>query len=71
MDTKVWPGFVFALLLTVAQSVRAADEPAVAKEAAVLLEQIVSDPRSGSRRSFCVKLRAFSSCRTLSKPGSA
>ena len=47
MDTKVWPGLVFALLLTVAQSVRAADEPAVAKEAAVLLEQIASDPEMG------------------------
>ncbi len=47
MDTKVCPGLVFALVLTVAQSVRAADEPAVAKEAAVLLEQIASDPEMG------------------------
>ncbi len=47
MDTKVCPGLVIALLLTVAQSVRAADEPTVAKEAAVLLEQIASDREMG------------------------
>ena len=47
MDAKVCPGLVFVLLLTVAQSVRAADEPAVAKEAAVLLEEIASDPDLG------------------------
>ena len=52
MDTKVCAGLVFALLLTLAQSVRAADEPAVAKEAAVLLEQIASDPEIGIPRRF-------------------
>jgi lipid-binding SYLF domain-containing protein len=47
MDTKVCSGLVFALLLTLALPVRAADEAVVVKEAAVLLEQIASDPEIG------------------------
>ena len=47
MDPKRCLGSVLALLLTVTSSLRAADEPAVVKEAACLLEQIATDPESG------------------------
>ena len=47
MDVKWRRGLILALLLTVASSARAADEAAVVKEAAGLLEQIASDPESG------------------------
>jgi lipid-binding SYLF domain-containing protein len=47
MNIKQSRGFILALLLTVASSARAADEAAVVKEAASLLEEISSNPESG------------------------